>query len=156
MLLMKHALKTRCAALISTILLLLIFPACKEEPITDPATTLRDVIQADNRGDLEKVVTLYTADAMLLPAGRTDIMGRDAIREHYGQIFSTTTLQLHPRVLEEWTRHDIAMIHGTITGKTVSKTDSSEHIVDDKFLMFLKMDSGKWKIHRLMWSQDHD
>jgi len=134
----------------------LLFSCQADRQNSNPAEVLKWIIQADNKGDLEKVMALYDKDAVLMPAGEENITGQAAIRENYKTIFETRDLQLHPRINELIETGDYAVIRGTITGKASSKTDSTETIVNDKFLMALKKDrKSNWKIHHLMWSRQN-
>lgn len=119
-----------------------------------PAETLARIIRADNKGDIETVMSLYTTDAILMPAGKENISGHEAIRKNYEAIFSNSALQLHPRIEEIIQSENIAVIRGTITGKVISKKDTAESIVNDKFLMVLKNESLNWKIYRLVWGEN--
>ena len=111
------------------------------------------MIEADNTGELDKVISYYTEDAILIPSGSSDIVGKNAIREHYRNLFATSALQLKASA-NEIIDGELSIIRGNITGNIISKTDSSAAPVNDKYLMLLKKESGKWKIYRLMWSRN--
>jgi ketosteroid isomerase-like protein len=90
----------------------------------------------------------------LIPAAGTDIVGKNAIKEHYRNLFSNSSLQLKASTTEIIDGKDLAVIRGFTTGKVISKMDSSSATVNDKFLMLLKKQSGQWKIYRLTWSRN--
>ena len=119
-----------------------------------PAYTVHDIIKADNAGDIEKIVSLYTNDPVLMPAGKPNIIGKDAIRKNYETIFSTSKLDLHMLIVNEDQSGNIAVIRGITSGKIFNLKDSSSSEVNDKFLMSLKNINGSWKIHRLMWNKN--
>jgi uncharacterized protein (TIGR02246 family) len=126
--------------------------SCKQEATITPAQTLEELIQADNAGDLEKLISYYAEDAILIPSGRSDIIGKNAIRENYRNLFAISGFQLKAQANEiiesgEWT-----VIRGNTSGAMISKKDSTSASVDDKFLMMLKKQSGSWKVYRLMVS----
>ena len=128
--------------------------SCKQNPSLTPAQTLDEIMKADSTGDPDKVASLYAEDAILIPSGKADIVGRNAIRENYRNIFANSIVQLKATANEiiesgEWT-----IIRGSTNGNIVSKRDSTSAQVDDKFLMMLKKQSGAWKIYRLMWSKN--
>ena len=127
--------------------------SCEQKKDSPPSKTLEETIQADNAGDLEKLIANYTDDAILIPAGSVDIVGKNAIREHYRNIFSNSSLQLNASATEIIDGKDLTVIRGNTTGKIISKNDSSSSPVNDKFLMLLKKQSGTWKIYRLTWSK---
>lgn len=127
--------------------------SCAQKQDSTPSKTLDETIQADNAGDLEKLIGNYSDDAILIPAGSNDIVGKNAIREHYRNIFSNSSFQLSATATEIIDGKDLTVIRGSTTGKIISKKDSSSSTVNDKFLMLLKKQSGKWKIYRLTWSK---
>jgi ketosteroid isomerase-like protein len=127
--------------------------SCKNEPASPPVQTLNDIMQADSAADVDKVISLYTDDAILIPSDKSDIVGINAIRENYRNIFATSTLQLKATASEIIESGELTIIRGYTNGNVISKKDSSSVAVNDKFLMMLKKQSGKWKIYRLMWSK---
>jgi len=136
------------------LLLTTIVFSCKQKEDSTPSTTLDEIIQADNAGDLEKVISNYTEDAILIPSGSVDIIGKNAIREHYRNIFSNSAFQLTSSANEIIDARDFTIIRGNTTGKIISKKDSSSAPVNDKFLMVMRKQSGKWKVYRLTWSKN--
>ena len=136
------------------VLFLFMLFSCKQKPSLTPAQTLDEIMKADSTGDPDKVASLYADDAILIPSGRADIIGKNAIRENYRNIFANSRLQVKTTTNEiiesgEWT-----IIRGNTNGNIISKKDSTSVAVDDKFLMMLKKQSGEWKIYRLMWSKN--
>jgi len=127
--------------------------SCEQKQDSTPSKTLEETIQADNAGDLEKLIANYADDAILIPAGSTDIVGKNAIREHYRDIFSNSNFQINASATEIIDGKDLTVIRGNTTGEIISKKDSSSSAVNDKFLMLLKKQSGQWKIFRLTWSK---
>jgi uncharacterized protein (TIGR02246 family) len=136
------------------LLLVFIIFSCEQKEDSTPSKTLDEIIQADNAGDLEKVISNYTDDAILIPSGDVDIIGKNAIREHYRNIFLNSAFQLTSTANEIIDARDVTIIRGNTTGKIISKKDSSSTPVNDKFLMVMKKQSGKWKIYRLTWSKN--
>jgi uncharacterized protein (TIGR02246 family) len=136
------------------LLLVFIIFSCEQKEDSTPSKTLDEIIQADNAGDLEKVISNYTDDAILIPSGDVDIIGKNAIRENYRNIFLNSSMQLKSSANEIINARDLTIIRGNTTGKIISKKDSSATPVNDKFLMLMKKQSGKWKIYRLMWSKN--
>lgn len=128
--------------------------SCKNEPAPPPVQTLNDIMQADSAGDVDKVIALYMDDAILIPSDKSDIVGINAIRENYRNIFANSSLQLKATANEIIESGDLAIIRGNTNGNVISKKDSSSVTVNDKFLMMLKKQSGKWKIYRLMWTKE--
>lgn len=135
-------------------LLLVLMVSCKQKEESTPAKTLAEVIAADNAGDLDKLISNYAEDAILIPSGSNDIVGKNAIREYYRNIFAGSSLQLQWGANEIIDAHELTIMRGITTGKSISKADSSATQVNDKYLMVLKKQSGGWKVYRLMWSKN--
>ena len=127
--------------------------ACKSSS-TDPKETLDAIMKADNAGDIQKIISLYTSDAMLIPANKPNIIGKDAIRKNYENIFATSKLQLRGIVEEVLCADDLAVIRGNTIGTIILLKDNSRININDKFIMILKSEGMHWKIHRLMWSKN--
>jgi len=133
--------------------ILLVIVSCKSDR-DSPDRTLSEIMNADNAADVDKIVSLYTADAILMPAGKPNITGSEAIRKNYENIFSVSKLELTATPDEVHESEEFAIIRGTTTGKVHNLKDSSVINVNDKFIMMLKKIAGEWKIYRLMWSKN--
>jgi uncharacterized protein (TIGR02246 family) len=132
-------------------LVILLFSCNSKVP--GPQETLAKIITADNAGDLEKIVSLYTRDAILLPPNRPNISGQDSIRKNYEAIFATSKLALTANTDEINESGDLAFIRGNTIGTVTNLKDSSITPVNDKFIMILKSQADGWKIFRLMWNR---
>jgi uncharacterized protein (TIGR02246 family) len=110
------------------------------------------IIAADNRADIEKVISCYHSDAMLLPPGKQQIIGEDAIRKNYEAIFSSSVLTLTIKEEELTISGDYAICMGRTSGEVLSKTDSTTREVNDRFIMILERRNRVWKIKRLIWN----
>lgn len=111
------------------------------------------IIRADNAGDLEAVIELYTEDAILLPPGNAPIRGRPAIRQHYARLFRQNDLDVsieseETRVAGEW-----AFDRGRTRGQAQPKDGGPVVLIDDTYVMLLRRDAGRgWRIARLIWN----
>jgi len=113
---------------------------------------VQDIIAADNRADIERVISCYHSDAILFPPGKQKIVGSDAIRKNYEAIFSSSVLTLSIEEDELTIAGDYAICTGHTIGKVSSKTDSSTRNVNDKFMMVLHKRDQVWKIKSLIWN----
>lgn len=110
------------------------------------------IIDADNRADLEDVLSYYHPDAMLLPPGKQEITGIAGIRKNYENIFASSALFLSLQAEEVTVRGDVAICRGRTQGKVMVRADSSQRNVNDKFVMILTKTGQGWKIKRLIWN----
>jgi uncharacterized protein (TIGR02246 family) len=113
---------------------------------------VQDIIAADNRADIENVISCYHSDAILLPPGKQQIVGSDAIRKNYEAIFSSSVLTLTIREDELTIAGDYAICIGGTSGKVLSKKDSTTREVNDRFVMVLQKRDQVWKIKNLIWN----
>jgi len=118
-------------------------------------TVIADIIAADNAGNLERVLALYTDDVILMPPGGDIIRGKPAAREHYRNIFQHTELDLTFVSEETQAVGDWAFDRGTTRGRAVPRSGGTATPIDDKYLMILKRQAdGTWRIARLIWNRN--
>src|ERR1700752_4891187 len=115
---------------------------------------INDLIAADNRSDLESVLTHYADYATLMPPGKVSISGGEKLRENYKNIFATTRLELASNIEGVEVNRFSALAWGHNTGKAISLKDSSTRIINDKYLAHLIKEKGEWKIQRLIWNSE--
>lgn len=112
------------------------------------------IIEADNQGDLEKVLRLYTSDAVLMPPGGEPVEGLDAIRAHYGSLFSRFSLRASLVSRETIVSGDWAFDRGTTGVVSTSKVTGETTEARDKYLMVLRREEDGWRIARLIWNRN--
>jgi len=144
--------KLKAVLFIATILLLSCHRIANDEDAI--RSMINDLIAADNRSDLEAVLTHYSSDATLMPPGKAAISGMEKLRENYKNIFATTRLALATKIEGVEINRFSAMAWGYNTGKAVSLKDSSTRTINDKYLAHLVKEKGEWKIRRLIWNSD--
>jgi uncharacterized protein (TIGR02246 family) len=113
---------------------------------------IRNIIAADNKADIEAVISCYHPDASLLPPGKPPINGAEAIRKNYETIFSSSILELKIQEDEITLADDYAICTGLTRGQVLSKIDSTTRVVNDKFVMILQKRDQVWKIKSLFWN----
>lgn len=111
-------------------------------------------LHAYNAGDVNKVVSLYAKDAVLLPPGASAAHGRSAIHVFFAHDIAGSQkagvsfhLGAHPdgRVKGDW---------GWCSG-TYTVTDKSGKIVDaGKYLSVSRKEGGAWHYVRDTWNSD--
>jgi len=111
------------------------------------------IIAADNARDIERVLALYTPDAVLMPPGEDPVAGRAAIRPRYETLFRTMLPAIRSELTEVQVAGAWAFVRGRNTGK-MTPVDSAAppRPLNDVFLMILsKSADGQWRIARLIW-----
>lgn len=122
------------------------------EAVRDARVVATGIIAADNARDIERVLRYYAADAILLPPGEKPVVGREAIRPRYEELFSRFDPQIDPRVDESCTTCGLAFVRGHNGGRLVSRQSGEARELDDAYLMVLRREAGgEWRISHLMW-----
>ena len=118
----------------------------------DVRDVVSGILDADNHADIERVLSFYHNEAVLMPPGRDEIKGLANIRRNYENIFATSVLNLAPEEEEIIVTNEFVVYKGRTKGRVVAKSDSTARAINDEFLMILKKDNGSWKISTLIWN----
>ena len=135
--------------------------SCSPAPATTaPADTSKDVaaintLRADyaaayNSGDVNKLMTLYASDAVMMQEHEPTVVGADNIRKAMDGLMSTMTADMTLTADETKVMGDMAFDRGTfkltLTPKTAGQPGMSEN---GKYLVLLQKGSdGSWKLAR--------
>ncbi|HEX9793559.1 MAG TPA: SgcJ/EcaC family oxidoreductase [Planctomycetota bacterium] len=115
---------------------------------------VRDLVRADAAGDVDAVMAVYAADAVLMPPGGAEITGLDAIRDHYAAQFAGAVLQVGIGNRDLSVDGDHASMRGYTQG-LVTPSGGEPVAFRHKFLMNLVRGAdGVWRIHRLIWNEE--
>jgi uncharacterized protein (TIGR02246 family) len=111
------------------------------------------IIAADNARDLNAVLQLYEADAVLLPPNEQPVVGRDAIRPRYEALFRSMAPAIVGKLDEVHVAGEWAFIRGSNSGEMQPLGGQSPpRKLNDVFLMIVRREpDGQWRIARLMW-----
>ncbi len=114
-------------------------------------------IEANMAFDLEKLVSLYTEDVVLLPPDQEAIRGKEALRLYYEQarkqLGNTDILGYEETWDEVQISGDWAFQIGTITERTQAAAGGKETMVVMRAMRILKREpDGAWLIARAMWN----
>lgn len=100
------------------------------------------------RGDAETVASLYTDDAMLLPAGSDFVKGKDAIRNYWQSAMDMGVKELKLNILEIEDCAETAVCTGeyALIGEGASVVDNG------KYMVVWKQQGRDWKMYRDIWT----
>jgi len=124
----------------------------RESTKDDVRAVVSGILDADNHADIERVLSYYHDNAVLMPPGKDEIRGMQNIRRNYENIFATSVLSLAPEEEEITLERTFAVYKGRTKGQVVIKSDSSKRTINDKFVMILKKEHGAWRISTLIWN----
>ena len=137
---------------IITVMFLWSCAASTENTKDDVRAVVAGILDSDNNANIERVLSYYGDDAVLMPPGKDEIRGMENIRRNYENIFATSILNLVPEEQEIILTKELAVYKGRTKGKVVLKSESTERMINDKFVMILESDHGTWKIKTLIWN----
>jgi uncharacterized protein (TIGR02246 family) len=110
------------------------------------------IVAADNRSDILQVMTLYVADAVLMPLGEAPVVGRDEIRPRYETLFASFTPEIELQIEEACVSGSLGFVRGHNGGRLISRASGEARLLDDVFVMLLRRESdGVWRISHLIW-----
>ena len=111
-------------------------------------------VAAHNDSDADRLVALFTEDAVLMPMDEPSLSGRQAIREHYEEFFdqNPSAIELSPvetRVAGDWAFERIQVKVTLPDGK------GDDRHADVKYLWILQRQPDRsWKIARAIYNLD--
>jgi uncharacterized protein (TIGR02246 family) len=106
-----------------------------------------------NASDTAAVMTLYGANPIFMPQNAPAMVGREAVRKAYDQVFQTIKLTVRFTIDEVEVLGDTAWGRTTSAGKT--KILSTGKVVDESNneLYVFKREDGGWKMHRYLFAE---
>jgi uncharacterized protein (TIGR02246 family) len=104
-----------------------------EEPAVDveaDVEAIKDLAKewevAFNAGDVDKLVSFYTDNSLRIPANQAPIIGKEAIRDNFQQLFDQYTVEANIVVLDVKVCGDHAFVRGSYaTTYTIKATGES-------------------------------
>ncbi len=121
-------------------------------------SSIRDTIQkyetALNASALEEILGLYGSDPVFMPQHAPALVGRDAVRAGYQQVFQTIQLNIRFEIFEVQRAGDWAWARTRSAGRTRILAAGAEVAEGNNELFVFRHENGAWKIHRYLFSTD--
>ena len=115
--------------------------------LSEIAAVNRQFEDAARNGDVGRLASLYTADAMVLPPDGPVVQGRDNIK----QMWATVAQQIGLKDVRLSTvNFEQAGDTGYEVGEATLSTGTGTVVV--KFVVVWKKESGQWRLHRDIWN----
>jgi uncharacterized protein (TIGR02246 family) len=115
--------------------------------LSEIATVNRQFEDAARKGDLDRLASLYTADAIALPPDGPLVKGRDAIKQMWGTVAQQIGLKdVQLKTLDFEQAGDT----GYEVGEATLAVSSGTAVV--KFIVVWKKTGGQWRLHRDIWN----
>lgn len=156
---------------LTTFLLLLLLVACAPaEDSAQPAAQQADTTAADAEavrgligrfheafegGDVDSLVAIYTADAVVLPPGGAVQVGSAAIRASFQDAFAQYTLTSTHAIDEVEVLGDWGFVRWTSQTNLTPKDGGDPTLVSSRGISIARRQAdGGWKIARDIWNHD--
>jgi uncharacterized protein (TIGR02246 family) len=111
------------------------------------AAVNRQFEEAARKGDLDRLASLYTPDAMALPPDGALVKGRENIKQMWGTIAQQLGLKdVHLSTLDLEVAGDTAYEVGEAS---LALANGSAAV---KFVVVWKKVGGQWRLHRDIWN----
>jgi uncharacterized protein (TIGR02246 family) len=106
-----------------------------------------------NASDTEAVMTLYGANPIFMPQNAPAMVGRDAVRKAYEQVFSTIKLTVKFKIREVEALGDTAWGRTTSAGTTKILATGKVVSESNNELYIFKREDGSWQMHRYLFAE---
>ncbi len=139
-----------------TILSLLLLGCTTHAQPNDKAAAeklVREYFTALNAADAAKVVSLFTADGILLPTGAPTASGTEQLTGNYQYVFDNFAFDLKVTIEEVRVQGNYASVRSISKGSLVIKASGQKVEDDFRELFVLQKVDGSWKIATYMYNQ---
>jgi uncharacterized protein (TIGR02246 family) len=108
--------------------------------------------KALNTNDIESILALYGPSPVFMPQHAPALVGRDAVRAGYRQVFDTIKLNVAFDIHEIEIVGETAWARTSSAGRTRILGPGIEVAEGNNELFIFKRENGDWKIHRYLFS----
>jgi uncharacterized protein (TIGR02246 family) len=108
--------------------------------------------QALNTNDIEAILNLYGQAPVFMPQNAPALVGREAVRAGYRQVFDTIKLNVAFEIHEIEVQGDTAWARTSSAGRTRILSAGIEVAEGNNELFIFKRENGDWKIHRYLFA----
>jgi ketosteroid isomerase-like protein len=118
--------------------------------------TIPDLIKsyetALNANHLEAILALYGSEPVFMPQHAPALVGRDAVRAGYQQVFDTLKLHIAFTIHELVETGDWAWARTSSAGRTRILAADLEVTEGNNELFVFRREGGEWRIHRYLFA----
>ena len=113
---------------------------------------LRSYEAALNSNATETILDLYGSEPVFMPQHAPALIGRDAVRAGYEQVFATIKLDVRFEIHEVEEAGDWAWARTSSAGRTRILAADVEVSEGNNELFVFRRENGEWKIHRYLFA----
>ena len=115
-------------------------------------TLLKTYETALNANDIEGILALYGSDPVFMPQHAPALVGRDAVRAGYQQVFDSIKLNVAFEIHETQEAGDWAWARTSSAGRTKILATGTEVTEGNNELFVFRREGGPWRIHRYLFA----
>jgi ketosteroid isomerase-like protein len=115
-------------------------------------SALRAYEAALNSNAIDAILDLYGSEPVFMPQHAPALVGRDAVRAGYEQVFATIKLDVRFEIHEIEEAGDYAWARTSSAGRTRILAAGVEVAEGNNELFVFRRENGAWKIHRYLFS----
>ena len=115
-------------------------------------SVLRSYEAALNANAIDTILDLYGSEPVFMPQHAPALVGRDAVRAGYEQVFATIKLDVRFEVHEVEEAGDYAWARTSSAGRTKILAADVEVAEGNNELFIFRRENGAWKIHRYLFA----
>lgn len=105
-----------------------------------------------NHGDTAGILELYSKDPVFMPQHAPALVGREAVKAGYENVFKTIHLAIAFTIYEVQEQGDWAWARTSSAGTVKVLANGHSGPESNNELFVLKKEAGDWKIHRYIFS----
>ena len=113
---------------------------------------LRQYEQSLNANDTDAILSLYGSEPIFMSQHSQALVGREAVRAGYAQVFATIKLDIKFAIHEIQEAGEWAWARTSSAGKTKVLANGAELEEGNNELFVFRREQGIWKIHRYLFS----
>lgn len=122
------------------------------QPADGPVKIMDSYAAALAANDVEALVGLYTPNGVFIRDEMTPVVGREALRAAYKQVFATLKVNLAFTIHEVEVVGDIAWLRGTSAGKVKVLATGKEYNDAYNQVVVFRREAGAWKIRSYIYA----
>ena len=115
-------------------------------------SVLRSYEAALNSNAIDTILDLYGSEPVFMPQHAPALVGRDAVRAGYEQVFATIKLDVRFEIHEVEEAGDSAWARTSSAGRTTILATGTQVTEGNNELFIFRRENEAWKIHRYLFA----
>ncbi len=115
-------------------------------------TLIEKYERALNANDIDTILDLYGREPVFMPQHAPAMIGREAVRAAYQNVFDTIKLDIAFSIHEVEVLGDVAWARTSSAGRTRILAADVEVKEGNNELFVFRKEGGEWKIHRYLFA----